>query len=672
MYMGHYTLKDWNLKPGDHICHIYSSDQEHYKILSVFFRDGLKKNEKLVYVGNQLCITRMKEELSRSDFDVDALMESAQLCFFLDTEIYLKHGSFLPEETTSAVMNSVAQAQQEGWSACRIAGEMQWGCSCNLHPQTMTELYSYENALNNIMVPGFPAIGMCCFDRNAFSADELLQMTTAHPYVTLDDQIYSNFYYIPPSDFLGMDTSEVTLRHWHNNLKERKKAEERVLQAKEQAEAALKAKSIFLATISHEIRSPMNGVIGTAELLKHTPLTAEQEDMVNTICSSGLHLLSIINDVLDLSKIESGKLTLTLTPMSPSQCVMDAVRVCCGDEKRRLKGCERVVTKVDGDVPGCVLGDTGHWRQVAVNLIANALKFSEAGPVAVSLRVAEESGESVKLELSVSDEGIGISEDHKSAIFDSFSQVDLSPSRKYEGSGLGLSISKRLAKAMGGDISVQSELGKGSTFTFCMWAKVLNPSDSVKEETPIISHCQHTDSCSSSSTDITTNPNTNANTSTCVSTSSASLNNQGTQSTCARARPKSSILIVEDNLVNQNILLRMLKLLGYDGQQIHIAHNGQEAVDMIFGGNRETNLKPDLIMMDLFMPIMDGFTAARKIRPYLRSLGKKVKIMAVTASVGAVAQQDEDLFDGYLLKPIVLKDVENLLHITSRVDTLSK
>lgn len=379
------------------------------------------------------------------------------------------------------------------------------------------------------------------------------------------------------------------------------------------AEQASQVKSQFLANMSHEIRTPMNGVIGFAQLLTSTKLDKDQKRFVDLIVKSGKGLLQVINDILDISRIEAGKLDLEIAPFDPAKCISDVASIFEQSAKTKNIGFSCTVPK---DLPSTTLGDPSRIAQILNNVVGNAVKFTQEGSVSVTVSYSLESDEATRmtdkitLVVEVTDTGIGIEKDRIEHLFDPFSQLDGSITRRFGGTGLGLAITQDLAKLMDASINVDSQPGKGSTFTIIIPLTI---------DTPVANNRQVS-----------------------ASESRADNNEQNFS--------HRKILLVEDNVVNQEVALGFLEKMGCKAD---IAVNGSDAVEL-------AQCKAyDLILMDVHMPEMDGLEATSLIRAEGFSIN--TPIVGVTADV-MVGQKEKCLSAGmndHLPKPIVFQTLRD-------------
>ncbi len=367
-------------------------------------------------------------------------------------------------------------------------------------------------------------------------------------------------------------------------------------EARRAAEEASRAKTDFLANISHELRTPMNGIIGMTHLAMGTPLNAEQREYLETVYSSSHSLLRLLNELLDFSKIEAGKVELECIGFSARAVIDEALRNfhgVCGSKGLVLE------SACAAEVPERVYGDPGRLRQIVMNLVGNSVKFTTRGGIRVGLRPVRQDAKSVRLQLQVRDSGPGIPEEKRRQIFEPFEQTDRSTTRRFGGTGLGLSICQRLAGLMKGRVWVESAVGEGSTF-----------------------YCEFE----------------------CARTGLETITAAPELGIAPVSRPRR-ILVAEDNTINQRLILRLLEKRGHE---VRLAANGREACELF------ASEEFDVVLMDVQMPELDGLEATARIRAGQLAARRQVPIIALTAHASESSRKEflEAGMDDFLPKPI--------------------
>jgi PAS domain S-box-containing protein len=388
---------------------------------------------------------------------------------------------------------------------------------------------------------------------------------------------------------------------------EQMEREERLQEAKTKAEEASRAKSDFLANMSHEIRTPLNGIFGMLSLIKESQLTDAQKEMINTVESCSEGLLTVLNDVLDLSRIEAQRLHMEHAPFDIQQTVQETVKLMM---PQAIQKNLPLLVNVAPALPRIALGDVARFKQILLNLLSNAIKFTEKGEVRVMFGGESRDADHFEYRIEVKDTGIGISQENQQKLFQAFSQADSSISRRFGGTGLGLTISASLAELMGGHMEMESDLGKGSTF------RLILPL-ATAQVTPL-----HPVPMEHRSPELYVNTS-------------------------------RSILVVEDNKINQIVVTSLLQTMGF--MNVDVAEDGLMALQQLELKNY------DLIFMDMQMPGMDGLTATKRIRERVGYAPPMIVAMTANAFEDDRRRCFEAGMDDFMAKPFTKKDLARIL-----------
>ncbi|KAK5117209.1 hypothetical protein LTR85_008977 [Meristemomyces frigidus] len=436
-----------------------------------------------------------------------------------------------------------------------------------------------------------------------------------------------------------LEVQKQALAQARESEKKARLAEARAIESVERAHEAAKAKSMFLANVSHELRTPLNGVIGMSEMLKSTPLNKEQEEHADSIRVCADTLLSVINDILDFSKLEAGKMQVFSVPLSLTETISEVVRALSYTNlERNLK----TIEQLDLDPNLIVMGDPVRLHQILMNLMSNAYKFTAKGSVTVRAKVDREDEQSIQVTVSVTDTGIGVSDEQQKKLFLPFSQADSSTARSYGGTGLGLSICKAIIEnVMKGRIWLESKPGVGTTVSFSLpFIKVKASANGETNGTTGHGHGREADPMA-------------------IFTPPAEEDGRHFVSLAGIPREQLKVCIAEDNPINQKIAINFVKRLGFNCEAFG---DGQQAVDAL--GRASKDGKPfHLVLMDVQMPVLDGYNATREIRKHPDPLVRDILVIAMTASAirGDREKCLEAGMNNYLAKPVRADTLKQML-----------